>query len=146
VLQGRGGAAVAGLDPLQVAADLPGSQDDTPLGEGVAQLAAGPGAILGERPSQFLGHTVAVSDIGCWSGLKRVEGREAACKEGAEQVADSLAAVSEVLGDPRGRPSCAGEEDHLGSVADLRRQRLPPQGLEFITGCVVKLGANHTEL
>jgi hypothetical protein len=146
VLEGRGGAAVAGLDPLQVAADLPGAQRDAPLGEGLAELPAGPGPFFGEQSRQFVGHAVAMGEVGGGAGSERLERVEAAGEEGAEQVADGLAAIAEVPGDAGGRPACVGEEDHLDAVADLRCDRRAPQGLESITSCVVELCADHTEL
>jgi hypothetical protein len=75
-----------------------------------------------------------------------VEGLGAASEEVAQEVADGLAAVAEVGGDPWGRPSGIGEGDHLDAVADLRREGLPPQGVEFVTGGVVEVDADHAEL
>ena len=47
--QGGGGAAVAGLEGLEVAADLARAQFDPLLAQGRAELATGPGALLGQQ-------------------------------------------------------------------------------------------------
>src|SRR4051812_46373353 len=85
------------------------------------------------------GGGVAAGDVGGGAGSERVEGVEAAGEQGAERVADGLAAVAQVLGDPGRRPPRIGEEDHLDAVADLRGDRRSPQDLELIAGCVIKL-------
>jgi hypothetical protein len=63
MLQGPGCATVAGPDPLQVAADLPGAHDDPLLGEGSAELPAGPVPVLGEQPPQVLGYPVVMGEV-----------------------------------------------------------------------------------
>src|SRR5262249_48754564 len=102
--------------------------------------------VLGEQSLQLVGDVVAMVEVGAEPGAEGVQGVGAACEEGAEQVADGLAAVAEVGGDPGSGPSGIGEYDHLKAVADPGRQRFPPQGLELFTGCVVEFGADHTEL
>ncbi len=146
MLQGPDRAMVAGLDSLEVAADLPGTEDNPLLGESLVELPTGPGSLLGEQASQLLGHPVEVDGVRDGSRAKRVQRVEAAGQERLEDVANGLAAHTQVDGDPRGRPARVGEEDDLDTVTDPWRDRVPPQGLEFITGCVVNWCANYTEL
>ena len=49
-------------------------------------------------------------------------------RKSLSEVADGLAAVAEVGGDPGGRPAGVGEGEHLDAVADLGRQGLASQG------------------
>src|SRR4051812_33317609 len=51
------------------------------------------------------------------AGAARIEGVAPPGEEVAEQVADGLAAVPEVLGDPGDGPSGVGEGEHLDAVA-----------------------------
>lgn len=96
MLQGRGGATIAGLDPPQVASDLSGPERDAVLGEGPAELPARPGPVLGEHPLEFVGHAGAMGEVGGRPGSERVEGISAARRECSEQVADGLSAVAEL--------------------------------------------------
>ena len=75
--------------------------------------------------------------------VQRVEGADAAGKEALEEVADGLAAMAEVVGDPGGGPAGVGEGEHLDAVTDLRRQGLAPQGAEFVASGVVEVDADH---
>jgi hypothetical protein len=51
-----------------VAAGLPRTDSDTPAGEGLAQLPAGPGAALDEKLGQGAGDLVSAADVGFGSG------------------------------------------------------------------------------
>ena len=44
-------------------ADLPGTQGDASLREGLRELTAGPGAVLGEQSPQLVGDPFAMSDV-----------------------------------------------------------------------------------
>lgn len=80
------------------------------------------------------------------AGAALMDGVDPTSKEVAQEVAGNLTAVAEVGRDLWCRPYGVGECDHLDAVAGLRRQSLAPQGLEFVTGGVVKVNAYHTEL
>jgi hypothetical protein len=142
----RSGAAVTGPHPLEIPADLPVAQVDAVPRQGAAELAAGPGPPPAEQLAQGLGDAAVPPGVGGRPAAERVQGRDPAREERAEQVADGLGMVAEAFGDPRRGPAGIGEGDHLDAVADLGRQGGSSQGPEFVPGCVVERDADHAEL
>jgi hypothetical protein len=109
VLQGGGGTAIAGAEPLEVASDLTRAEGDTAGGQGLAELAARPGPFLGQQLAQGPGDPITAFGVGGRPAAERIEGRGAAGGEGAERVADGLGVAAEVRGDLWRRPAGVGE-------------------------------------
>ncbi|SIN82372.1 hypothetical protein SAMN05444166_1113 [Singulisphaera sp. GP187] len=49
-------------DSILVAADLPGQQGNASLVEGLTEVSAGAGSVLGEQPPQLLGQAVVIRE------------------------------------------------------------------------------------
>lgn len=64
MLEGGGRAAVAGLQGLEVAADLPGTQGDAVRLQGLGQLGGGPSPLLAEQFGQQARDAVAACLVG----------------------------------------------------------------------------------
>jgi hypothetical protein len=116
-----GGPAPPGPEHPEIAADLARAEGERARGERLAELPAGPGAVLVEQAPQRLGHLPAAVVIGRRPRPARVQGGGTAAEEVLEDAADGVAAVAEVAGDLRRRPAGIGEGDHLQAVVGSGR-------------------------
>jgi hypothetical protein len=143
VLEGGSGAAVAGLEELEVAAHLSGAQGDAERPQGLCQLGGGPGPLLAEQFGQQAGDAVAARLVRGRAGAAAGETRRPLLQEQPQGLAGGVGVAAEVGGDARGRPAGVGQQDHLQAVAGRRRQAGMTQRLELAAGGVVQLSAEH---
>jgi hypothetical protein len=121
---------VAGPQDGQVAAGLAVSDADA-RAEGVGQLPAGPGPVLGEEFGQLAGHVCPAAVVRVGTGGRGVERFGAPGGESLEGGSDGVRVAAQVLGDPGRGPPRGRHQDHLQAVAGDRRQVGPAKGLEF---------------
>ncbi len=116
VPQPAGGPAPARPEQPEVAADLARAQRDPAGDERLAELAAGPGAVVAEQGRAAPGHLAASGVVEWRPGAAGEQRGDAAAEEVLEHGAGGVPAVAEVVGDPRRRPPGVGEADHLQAV------------------------------
>jgi hypothetical protein len=130
----------------QVAAHLAATDGNAMRPEGLPELLAGPGAFLLQQLPQPLRDLLVALPVRGRSGCLGEQGRWAAGLEILEDGAAGMVVAAQVAGDTRGRPAGVREQDHFQAVADLGWQVSPAEGQKFITGCVIKLDADHASL
>ena len=75
MLDGAGGAAIAGLAAAEVATDLTRGEGDALGPQGLGELAGGPGPVLAEQVAEQRRDTVAPGAVGGRAGAAGVECR-----------------------------------------------------------------------
>ena len=131
---------------LEVATDLAWAQVHSLGPEGLGQLAGGPGPVLADQVAERRGDVLTPGEIGRRATTPGEEGVASPAAEVVQEIQDGAVGIAEVLGDAGGLPARIGEGDHLQAIADLGREVLSAQALEFVAGRVIEMDVDHTEL
>src|SRR6185312_11142412 len=108
---GGGGAAVAGLEALEVAADLAGADGHPVAVQGLGEWGGGPGAVLADQLAEQPGDALAAGGVRRRAAAAGEQGLGPAGLEVVQDLQHGAIAVAEVAGDAGRLPAGVGEGD-----------------------------------